>query len=314
MNSGSNLQLKRPFNSYASWCMEKFGTRLQKLSIYAGFTCPNRDGNLGNEGCTFCNNNAFNPSYCHPEKSIFQQIEEGIEFHLKRYKRANKYIAYFQAYSNTYKNPTEAIELYEQALKHPKISGISVGTRPDCLDDTILKYLKEKSKTHHISVELGIESCYDKTLLRVKRGHDFLTTVNGFNKLEKLKLFSTGHIILGLPGESHDEMLNEAKIISKLPLSALKIHQLQILKGTAMEVEFLNNKADFHLFDVEDYIEFVIDFLEFLRPDIIIERLSGEVPPRFLATSPWSKLRADQVLQKIEKRMVERNTWQGKNF
>jgi radical SAM protein (TIGR01212 family) len=314
MNSISELYTRRPFNSYASWCKERFGSRLQKLSINAGFTCPNRDGNLGTEGCTFCNNEAFNPSYCHPEKSIQQQIDEGIEFHLKRYKRANKYIAYFQAYSNTYKKPSEAIDLYEQALNHSQISGISIGTRPDCLDDTILNYLKEKSETHHISVELGIESCYDKTLLRVKRGHNFQTTVNGFNKLAELRLFSTGHIILGLPGESYKEMLDEAKIISTLPLNAIKIHQLQILKGTIMEFDFLKNQDDFNLFCVEDYIEFVIDFLENLRPDIIIERLSGEVPPKFLSHSPWSMLRADQVLQKIEKRMIERNTWQGKGY
>ncbi|MEI6854294.1 MAG: TIGR01212 family radical SAM protein [Bacteroidota bacterium] len=305
---------QRRFHTFSAWCQREFGSRLQKLSINAGFTCPNRDGSLGTGGCTFCNNEAFNPSYCTPAKSITRQIDEGIEFHKNRYRRANKYLAYFQAYSNTYKELDELKKLYQEALSHPMISGLSIGTRPDCISDELLDYLEGLSKEHFISLEYGIESCYDRTLKLINRGHDFECAAEAIRQTAARGIFTTGHLVFGLPGETLEEMLAQADILSALPLHSIKLHQLQILEGTVMAEQFRKDPSDFTIFTLENYIALVISFLEGLRPDMIIERLSGEVPPRFLINSPWEKLRADQVLQRIEKNMKETNTWQGRLY
>ncbi|MEI6122147.1 MAG: TIGR01212 family radical SAM protein [Bacteroidota bacterium] len=304
----------RRFNTFAAYCLKTYGTRLQKLSIDAGFTCPNRDGTIARNGCTYCCNDAFNPSYCQPEKNITQQIDEGIDFHKTRYRRATKYIAYFQPYSNTYKELEKLKKIYGEALAHPMISGISIGTRPDCVDDKKLDFLAEIAKTHFVSVEYGIESCYNRTLTSINRGHSFELAKQAIRQTAARNLFVGAHIIFGLPGESRLQMLAEAAILSALPINSLKLHQLQILKNTTMESEFKTNPKSFHLFGLDEYIDFIMDFLELLHPDIIIERLSGEVPPRFLTHSSWGLIRTDQVLVKIENQMKLRNTWQGKLF
>ena len=309
----------RRFNSYNSYFTREFGGRVQKISIDAGFSCPNRDGKISTGGCTFCRNDAFNPSYCRPEKSIRQQIEEGIEFHKRRYRRANSYLAYFQAFSNTYKPVDKLEKLYSEALSVEGVIGLVIGTRPDCITDDILQLLKHlsfrpKGGTSSIILELGIESVYDQTLKRVNRGHDFATARNAIEMVHSYGFHCGGHFIFGLPGETRDMMLHTADIISKLPLTTVKFHQLQIFKDTKMADEYLANPADFHLFTLEDYIEFVIDFIERLNPNIVIERFAGEVPPRYLVSKPWLNLRYDQVLALIEKRLEERNTYQGKKF
>jgi uncharacterized protein len=309
MNPLSN---PRRYNAYSSWCIANFGTRLQKVSIDAGFTCPNRDGTLGTGGCTFCNNDAFNPSYCHPSKSITQQITEGIEFHSWRYRRASKYIAYFQPYSNTYA-PLERLQmLYEEALTHPGISGISIGTRPDCIDEEKLDYLQYLSDKYFVSIEYGIESCYNQTLQKINRGHTFEQTIEAIEQGRKRNLFTVGHLIFGLPGETREMILDEAKILSGLLINSLKFHQLQFLKYTQMAGDYEKYPEEFLAFTLEDYIEFVIDFLERVSPNITIERLAGEVPPRFLAKEGWDQTRYDAVQRMIEKRMEERDSWQGK--
>ena len=287
---------------------------MQKISIDAGFSCPNRDGKISTGGCTFCSNEAFNPSYCKPEKSIRQQIEEGIAFHQKRYRRANQYLAYFQPFSNTYKPLEELKSIYRQALEVPETRGIVIGTRPDLIDETILHYLHEIQQTHYVMLEYGVESVYDKTLKRVNRGHDFATAERAIRLTADYGIPCGAHIIFGLPGESKAMMLDATDIISQLPLTTVKFHQLQIFKGTTMAEEYLEHPEHFHLFDLEEYIDFVIDFAERLNPDIVIERFAGEVPPRFLVSEPWMKLRYDEVLAKIEKRMEERDTWQGRLY
>ena len=302
----------RRFNSYSNYFTQQFGCRVQKLSIDAGFSCPNRDGKLSTGGCTFCSNSAFNPSYCKPEKSIRQQIEEGIEFHQRRYRRASQYLAYFQAYSNTYKPLEELKQIYQQAIDAPSIVGIVIGTRPDCIDGPLLHYLNEVKQTHYVMLEYGVESVYDETLKRVNRGHDFATAERAIRLTAQYGIPCGGHFIFGLPGETKAMMLDAADIISQLPLTTVKFHQLQIFKGTKMAEEYLEHPDVFHLFDLEEYIDFVIDFAERLNPDIVIERFAGEVPPRFLVSEPWMKLRYDEVLSRIEKRMDERDTWQGK--
>ena len=302
----------RRFNSYSSYFTREFGSRVQKISIDAGFSCPNRDGKISTGGCTFCRNDAFNPSYCRPEKSVRQQIEEGIEFHQRRYRRAKSYLAYFQAFSNTYKPINELEKIYREALSVEGVVGIVIGTRPDCLNEEILEMLNGLSTT--IILELGIESVYDTTLKRVNRGHTFACVKNAIEMVHKYGFHCGGHFIFGLPGETRDMMLNAADIISELPLTTVKFHQLQIFKDTKMADEYLANPSDFHLFTLEDYIEFVIDFIERLNPSIVIERFAGEVPPRYLVSKPWLNLRYDQVLALIEKRLDERNTYQGKYY
>lgn len=304
----------RRFNSYNAYFTKQFGSRVQKISIDAGFSCPNRDGKISTGGCTFCSNDAFNPSYCRPEKTIRQQIEEGIVFHKRRYRRANQYLAYFQPYSNTYKPLDELKKIYSQALEIPEIAGIVIGTRPDLIDEDILQYLAEIQKTHYVIVEYGIESVYDATLKHVNRGHDFATAKRAVELTAAYNLPCGGHFIFGLPGETKPMMLDAADIISQLPLTTVKFHQLQIFKNTTMADEYLQHKEAFHLFELEEYIDFVIDFTERLNPNIVIERFAGEVPPRYLLSEPWMKLRYDEVLTRIEKRMEERDTWQGKSY
>ena len=324
----------RRFNSYSSYFQREFGGRVQKISIDAGFSCPNRDGKISTGGCTFCRNDAFNPSYCRPEKIVRQQIEEGIEFHQRRYRRANSYLAYFQAFSNTYKPLDELEKLYREALSVPGIIGLVIGTRPDCINEEILEMLKNISslkgktclastgcdvlsrtdKTCLVLIELGIESVYDSTLSRVNRGHTFATARNAIEMVNSYGFHCGGHFIFGLPGESREMMLHAADIISELSLTTVKFHQLQIFKDTKMADEYIANPSDFHLFTLEDYIEFVIDFIERLNPNIVIERFAGEVPPRYLVSKPWLNLRYDQVLSLIEKRLEERNTYQGRLY
>lgn len=304
----------RRFNAYTNFCLKKFGERVQKLSINAGFSCPNRDGKINVDGCTYCNNAAFNPSYCSPAKSITRQINEGMEFHAVRYRRVAKYLAYFQPFSNTYA-PIEIIKSkYEEALQHPAIAGLVIGTRPDCVDEEKLDYLQKLSEKYFIAVEYGVESCYNKTLHRIRRGHTFEQSVKAVKDTAARNIHTGIHIIFGLPGESKEEMMNEADIISSLPLNSVKFHQLQIIRDTAMEKEFGQAPGQFHIFSLPDYIEFIIDFCETLNPSIMIERFTAEAPPRFLVAGAFGLLRTDRILQMIEKRMEERNTWQGKRL
>ena len=313
----------RRFNSYSSYMKKEFGARVQKISIDAGFSCPNRDGTISTGGCTFCRNDAFNPSYCRPEKSIRQQIEEGIEFHRRRYRRATSYLAYFQAFTNTHKPVNELEKLYREALSVPGITGLVIGTRPDCLNQEILQMLQSLmpispirpiGPIRPIIIELGLESPYDATLARINRGHTFATAKAAINLVHEYDFPCGAHLIFGLPGETRDMMLHTADIISELPLTTVKFHQLQIFKDTKMADEYLASPSDFHLFDLDDYIEFVIDFIERLNPNIVIERFAGEVPPRYLVSKPWLSLRYDQVLSLIEKRLAERDTFQGKSY
>ena len=304
----------RRFNSYNNYFTKQFGSRVQKISIDAGFSCPNRDGKISTGGCTFCSNEAFNPSYCKPEKTIRQQIDEGIEFHKRRYRRASNYLAYFQPFSNTYKPVEELKAIYQQAIEIPEIVGIVVGTRPDLVNENVLQLLADIQKTHYVMVEYGVESIYDETLKHVNRGHDFATAEKAIQLTHQFGLPCGAHFIFGLPGETKEMMLDAADTLSRLPLTTVKFHQLQIFKNTTMADEYLTHPEHFHLFDLEEYIDFVIDFAERLNPDIVIERFAGEVPPRYLVSEPWMKLRYDEVLVRIEKRMEERNTYQGRLF
>lgn len=314
-DTASASQGGRRFNAYSDCLKKRLGERLQKVAINAGFTCPNRDGTLATGGCTYCNNAAFNPSYCSPDKSIAQQIEEGISFHAShRYKKAQRYLAYFQPYSNTYAPLDTLRKLYDEALQHPLVAGLVVGTRPDCVDKAKLDYLAQLAQTRYVAVEYGVESCYDRTLRRINRGHDFATAQRAICDTAQRGLHVCAHFIFGLPGEAKSEMLAEADIISQLPIGSAKFHQLQLVKGTPMADEYRRCPSDFVRFEVAEYVNFFIDFLEHLRPDIAIERFAGEAPPRFLAQHEWGLIRNEQLLALLERRMEERGSWQGKYF
>jgi radical SAM protein (TIGR01212 family) len=305
---------ERRFNAYSNYFRNIYGARVQKVSIDAGFTCPNRDGTKGTGGCTYCNNEAFNPSYCTPSKTVTQQISEGVGFHKWRYSEAVSYLAYFQAYSNTYAPIADLKRLYEEALRYPGIIGLIIGTRPDCIDEEKLEYLSELSTRYYIAVEYGIESCYNKTLERINRGHTFEDAIRAVDRTAALGINTGAHFIFGLPGETRKEMLDQASVISGLPLKTIKFHQLQIIKGTVMEEEFRNNPGDFELFSWEEYLDFFISFLERLNPAFVVERFTGEAPPRFLTGAGWGKKRTDQIVNLIEKRLEELNTWQGRLY
>lgn len=307
-------QHEKRYNSYSEYFRREFGQRVQKVTLDAGFTCPNRDGSRGTGGCTYCNNDAFNPSYCKPEKSITLQIAEGVEFHKVRYRRAGNYLAYFQAYSNTYAPLPRLKSLYEEALSYPGVLGLVIGTRPDCVDDEKLEYLAELSRKYYIILEYGIESCYNRTLERINRQHTFEESVEAIEKTAALGIKTGAHLIFGLPGESPEEMLEEAALLSRLPLNNIKFHQLQIIRNTAMSLEYLINPDQFRFFTLDEYIDFIIRFIECLDPDIVIERFSGEVPPQMLDHTAWDQIRYDAVLRRIEMELELRDTWQGRLF
>lgn len=304
----------RRYNSYAEYFRREFGTRVQKVTLDAGFTCPNRDGSKSTGGCTYCNNDAFNPSYCQPNKSITQQITEGVEFHKVRYRRSRNYLAYFQAYSNTYGTLENLKLLYNEALAFEGVIGLVIGTRPDCVDDEKLAYFARLAEKHYVIIEYGIESCYDRTLQQINRGHTFAESVEAIRKTAGLGIHTGAHLIFGLPGETEEAMLAEAAIVSALPLDTIKFHQLQIIKNTRMAQDYLADPMQFKLFTLEQYIDFIVRFTERLNPAIVIERFTGEAPPRFQVGPVWGGLRSDEVQIHIEKEMEKRDTWQGKLF
>ena len=306
--------LEKRYNTYSDYFKRTFGERVQKVTIDAGFTCPNRDGTLGYGGCTYCNNMAFNPSYCNPLKSISQQIKEGIEFHLKRYRKARKYLAYFQPFTNTHGKLEYLKNLYEEALNYQGIIGLAIGTRPDCISDEKLDYFQKLTEKYYIIIEYGIESCYNKTLERVKRGHSFEKSVEAIEKTAQRGIKTGAHLIFGLPGETRDEMLNEANIISDLPLNNVKFHQLQILKDTLIALEYKKCPENFRLFKLDEYFDFLVEFLERLNPEFVVERFAGEVPPGFLAGPTWGLIRNDQIINLLKKKLEKKNTWQGKKY
>ena len=304
----------RRFNAYSEYFKQKLGQRVQKLTINAGFTCPNRDGTISSGGCLYCDNEAFNPSYCNPQKSIRQQIEEGIAFHKNRYRRAEKYLAYFQTFSNTYAPLEQLKNVYNQALEQEDIVGLVIGTRPDCIDEEKLNYFSQLAENHYIIIEYGIESCSNDTLQFVNRGHTFEQAVKALEMTHQAGIKTGAHFIFGLPAESIPNWLQWADIISKLPLNNIKFHQLQLIKGTAMAELYCQKPEWFHRFSLEEYIDFIVDFIERLNPGIVIERFAGEVPPRFLAEPSWGLIRNDQILQSVEKKLEEKNTYQGKQY
>ncbi|MBQ0081606.1 MAG: TIGR01212 family radical SAM protein [Alistipes sp.] len=304
----------RPYNSYSSFFRRTMGERVQKVAINAGFSCPNRDGHISKGGCTFCLNEAFTPSYCTPSKSITQQIEEGIEFHKNRYRKAQSYLAYFQSFSNTYADLSILRERFSEALSHPLVKGIIIGTRPDTVDEEKLDYLAQIARHHYVAVEYGVESVYDTTLRSVNRGHDFECARRAIELTAKRKLHVGAHFILGLPGESEKMLLDATAVINSLPLNTVKFHQLQIFSGTLMAREYEEYPEKFHFWTLEEYICFFTEIIRRLRPDLVVERFASEAPPRYHAGPTWGLIRNEQLWSMLEHHLKRNNTFQGELY
>ncbi len=308
----TNPFVNKRYNDYSSYIKRRFGERVQKVSIDAGFTCPNRDGTKGRGGCHFCNNSTFNPDYCRPETSITGQINKGISFFKDKY-RTQKYLAYFQAYTNTYGETEHLMEMYREALDHPEVVGIVLGTRPDCLEDDLLDELAKVNEHYYVAIELGAESTNNKTLEAINRGHSWEDTVNAVFRVKERGIPVGMHFILGLPGESRDELLEHARRVSKLPVDFIKTHQLQIVKGSRFGWEYGRNPEKFSLFSAEEFVELIVDFLELLNPGIIVERFISQAPRDLLIAPRWG-LKNFEFVAKVEKRLRERDTRQGRLF
>lgn len=302
----------RRYNDFPTYFRMLFSERVQKVSIDAGFTCPNRDGSKGLGGCTYCNNKTFKPTYCNLENSVSSQVQKGIDFFARKYE-AMKFLAYFQAYTNTYAPLEDLKRLYEEALEHPKIIGLVISTRPDAVSNELLDYLAELSRKVYVMVEFGLESHLDRTLESINRGHSFSESVWTLEETAKRGINNCAHMIVGLPGESRDEMLDQARIVSQLPVKNLKLHQLQIHHGTILARQYNENPERFQLYTAEEYIELVVDYLELLNPAIIVERFISQAPPDLLIAPKWG-LKNFEFVAKVEKRLAERNTWQGRLF
>ena len=298
------------YNDYGTWIRRQFPYRVQKISIDAGFTCPNRDGRISTGGCIYCDNRTFNPSYCQRRHSVTQQLEEGKRFFAHKYPDM-KYLAYFQAFTNTYAPLSQLKALYEEALQVDDIVGIVIGTRPDCVSDELLDYLAELNQRTFVLVEYGIESANNDTLLRINRGHSFEQSQEALQRTHQRGLLTGAHIILGLPGEDAAESLRQASIISSLPIDILKIHQMQIIRGTRLAEEFAANP--FHIYTVDEYIQLIAEYIQRLRPDLILERFVSQSPKELLIAPHWG-LKNYEFTNLLVNYLKQNKIYQGQFF
>lgn len=300
------------YYDFASFLAKHFEGKVQKISIHAGFTCPNRDGTKGTGGCTYCNNQTFNPEYCNPKFGIRKQLEDGIRFFSHKYPTM-QYLAYFQAYTNTYGELKQLISMYEEALAVDGIVGLVIGTRPDCMPDELLDYIEQLRHKTFVMVEYGIESANDLTLQCINRGHDFATAIDAIQRTHERGILVGGHLILGLPGEDHDELMRQADAIASLPLDMIKLHQLQLIKRTRMANEYEQHPELFHLYSMDEYIDLAIDYIERLPTTMVIERFISQSPRSLLIAPDWG-VKNYQFVNRLKQRMKERNTRQGRLY
>lgn len=303
---------KKRYNDFPAYFKTLFNERVQKLSIDGGFTCPNRDGRKGTGGCTYCNNKSFSPDYCRAVSGVLNQVEEGIRFFNAKYK-GQKYLAYFQAYSNTYA-PLEVLkEKYEEALSHPNVVGLVIGTRPDAVDEEILDYIERLAEKYYVCIEYGVESANDEVLNSINRGHDFAVAEQAIRATAGRGIMIGAHLIFGLPGEKRESMLEGAVRLSRLPINILKLHQLQIIRDTVMARQFEEVPEAFCLYSIEEYLDFVVDVIEKINPDIYLERFVNQAPEEYLIAPKWG-VKNFEFVAKLEKRLRERDAWQGKYY
>lgn len=296
------------YNDYGSWIRSQFNFRVQKISIDGGFSCPNRDGTVSAGGCTFCDNRTFNPSYCNPAKSIREQIQTGKDFFARKYPTM-RYLAYFQAYSNTYAPLDTLRRRYEEALSQDGVVGIVIGTRPDCVTEETLDYLEELSRSTFVIVEYGIESVDNATLKRINRGHTFECSRDAIIATHERGILTGGHIILGLPGETAEDNIRQAAETSALPLDILKLHQLQIIRGTQLAEDYLSKP--FKLYTADEYIDVCIRYIERLRKDLVLERFVSQSPADMLIAPKWG-IKNHEFTDRLVNELKRRRTWQGR--
>lgn len=304
------MDLSQRYTDFSAFLGRYFSGKVQKISVDAGFTCPNRDGTLGRGGCAYCNNRTFNPDYCAERESVAVQLEKGKLFFARKYPTM-KYLAYFQAYTNTYGELSELKALYEEALAVDDVEGLVVGTRPDCVSDELLDYLARLSQRSFVLVEYGVECTSDELLKRLNRGHDFACSCNAIRRTAERGIPVGAHLILGLPGQSREEMVAQAAELSLLPLNTLKLHQLQIVRGARLAKEYQENPSAFHLFSAAEYADLVVDFLEKLSPDIAVERFASQSPKELLIAPDWG-LKNYEFTELVKRRLRERDTRQGR--
>lgn len=305
-----NYSVSMPYNDYGTWLRQRFPYKVQKISVDAGFTCPNRDGRLDTGGCIYCNNDSFNPSYCQREKSVKQQLVEGKEFFRRKYPEM-RYMAYFQAFTNTYSTLDHLKSLYEEALDVEDVVGLVIGTRPDCIDDTLLDYLTQLARQTMVTLEYGIETANDDTLRLIRRGHDFQCVRDAVERTKGRGIVIGGHVILGLPGEDAEESVRQATIMSELGLDVLKIHQMQIIRGTRLAQMYAENP--FHLYSPEEYSELIVRYLEHLSEDMVVERFASQSPKEMLIAPKWG-LKNYELTNLIVNKMKREGRRQGSLF
>ncbi|KRT63733.1 MAG: radical SAM protein [Candidatus Dadabacteria bacterium CSP1-2] len=302
--------MDRRYNNYNSYLKEKFGCRVHKVSVDVGFTCPNRDGNVAIGGCIYCNNDSFVPSYAKSRVSLQDQIRTGMEYQKKRFK-AEKFIIYFQAYTNTYDKIEKLEKLYREALDSENVVGLAIGTRSDCVDEEKIKLFDDLAKDWFVSIEYGIESIYDKTLEYMNRGHNYKSIIDAIRITKERGIHIGAHIIVGFPTEAKEEMLQMADEVSRLNIDFLKVHNLHIVKNTPLARMYA--KDPFHLFNYQEYLDFITCFLERLAPNIVIERLFTDTPQDLLIAPRWNKTHTE-ILRGIDMELERRDTYQGRLF
>ena len=298
------------YNSFGRHTKKRFGVSVHKVNVDAGFTCPNRDGTLGVSGCIYCNNDSFRPSSCKPTLSVSEQVRDGIAYLRKRY-GAEKFIAYFQPFTNTYAPVEELERLYREATEEPSVVGLAIGTRPDCIDEEKIGLLESLASKYFILVEYGLQSIYDKSLRFINRGHGYEKFLAALEMTKGRGIEIGAHLIVGFPTETREEMLSMADVVSTLPVQFLKIHQLQVVKDTLLAE--LYNEKPFPVFSYEEYLDFVVDFVEKLSPEIVLQRLFATAPDEILVAPRWDRSR-HEILRDIDRRLIERDAAQGKRF
>ncbi len=301
--------MARGYYDFSEFLKKHFDYKVQKIAINAGFTCPNRDGKKGVGGCTYCNNQTFNPEYCSDNLTVTQQLERGKSFFAKKYAQM-KYLAYFQAYTNTYADVQYLKELYTEALAVEGVVGIIIGTRPDCMSQELLEYLQELSNSYFVLVEYGVESSNNDTLRIINRGHSWEDTVDAVMRTTGHGIMCGVHIILGLPGEGREQIVETARKLSALPIVTAKLHQLQLIKGTRMAAQVANGELEIERWSAEEYIEVCMDFIRNLSPEIAIERFVSQSPEQLLISPRWG-LKNYQFTNLLNNRIAALDIHQG---
>jgi hypothetical protein len=300
--------MDKRYNDLNSYFRSIFGCRVQKITIDAGLSCPNRDGKISTGGCIYCNTRGSGTGAHAKGYSVTDQILAGKKALSKRYK-AKKFIAYFQSFTNTYAPLDGLKSLYEEALSIEGVVGLSIGTRPDCVDEPVLKLIESYSKTHLIWIEYGLQSMHDKSLALINRGHDFQCFKDAVDATLNRGIKICAHVILGLPEEKRSHMIETAKTIAKMGIDGIKIHLLYVIKGTKLEK--LYRQGSYKCLEKQQYVDLVCDFLERIPKDMVIQRLTGDPHPEELVAPQWSVKKA-QTLSMIKETLEKRDSWQGK--